>query len=118
MLDLLRYAESVDPDVSALDAVTKRVQPWPLCLYLESNSNLALQTDSRQSTTMGRSTEFVTGHHDRVTVLHTNFNGTRILTASIDHRIKVWQRDPKTGERTLIDTFTAHDADIRDVGAP
>ncbi|KAK6369853.1 hypothetical protein LTS17_009303 [Exophiala oligosperma] len=63
---------------------------------------------------MGRSTEFVTGHHDRVTVLHTNFNGTRILTASIDHRIKVWQRDPKTGERTLIDTFTAHDADIRD----
>ncbi|KAK4938122.1 hypothetical protein LTR10_021362 [Elasticomyces elasticus] len=63
---------------------------------------------------MGKAEEFETGHHDRVTVLHTNFNGTRILTASIDHRIKVWQRDPKTGERTLLDTFTAHDADIRD----
>lgn len=64
---------------------------------------------------MGKAEEFETGHQDRVTVLHTNFNGTRILTASIDHRIKVWHRDSKTGERTLIDTFTAHDADIRDV---
>ncbi|KAK5408384.1 hypothetical protein LTR06_007227 [Exophiala xenobiotica] len=63
---------------------------------------------------MGKAEEFETGHQDRVTVLHTNFNGTRILTASIDHRIKVWHRDSKTGERTLIDTFTAHDADIRD----
>jgi WD40 repeat protein len=64
---------------------------------------------------MGKGEEFETGHQDRVTVIHTNFNGTRILTASIDHRIKVWHRDSKTGERTLIDTFTAHDADIRDV---
>lgn len=64
---------------------------------------------------MGKAEEFETGHQDRVTVLHTNFNGTRILTASIDHRIKVWDRNVKTGERTLIDTFTAHDSDIRDV---
>ncbi|KAL2419588.1 hypothetical protein ABEF95_003554 [Exophiala dermatitidis] len=63
---------------------------------------------------MGKADEFETGHQDRVTVLHTNFNGTRILTGSIDHRIKVWDRDVKTGERTLIDTFTAHDSDIRD----
>ena len=57
---------------------------------------------------------FDPSHADRVTVLHTNFNGTKILTASIDHRIKVWSRDPKTGHRELLDTFTAHDADIRD----
>ncbi|KAG9780787.1 hypothetical protein KCU88_g3636, partial [Aureobasidium melanogenum] len=63
---------------------------------------------------MGKAEEFETGHQDRVTVLHTNFNGTRILTGSIDHRIKIWDRDVKTGERTLIDTFTAHDSDIRD----
>ncbi|KIX02168.1 uncharacterized protein Z518_08107 [Rhinocladiella mackenziei CBS 650.93] len=63
---------------------------------------------------MAKTEEFETGHHDRVTVLSINFNGTRILTASIDHRIKVWDRNPKTGERMLTDTFTAHDSDIRD----
>ncbi|KEF59272.1 uncharacterized protein A1O9_04116 [Exophiala aquamarina CBS 119918] len=63
---------------------------------------------------MAKASEFATGHHDRVTVLHTNFDASRILTGSIDHRIKVWNRDPKTGERTLLDTFTAHDSDIRD----
>ncbi|OQV07068.1 WD domain-containing protein [Cladophialophora immunda] len=63
---------------------------------------------------MAKSSAFDPGHHDRVTVLHANFNGTRILTASIDHRIKVWERNPKTGERTLLDTFTAHDSDVRD----
>ncbi|EXJ54941.1 uncharacterized protein A1O5_12852 [Cladophialophora psammophila CBS 110553] len=63
---------------------------------------------------MAKSSTFDPGHHDRVTVLHANFNGTRILTASIDHRIKVWERDPRTGERTLLDTFTAHDSDVRD----
>lgn len=63
---------------------------------------------------MHKPSEFNTGHHDRVTVLATNFTGARILTASIDHRIKVWSRDPKTGTRALIDTFTAHDSDIRD----
>ena len=58
--------------------------------------------------------EFEPGHEDRVTVLHINYGGSRILTASIDHRVKVWNVDRKTGERTLVDTFTAHDADIRD----
>lgn len=67
---------------------------------------------------MAKAAEFTTGHYDRVTVLHTNFNASRILTGSIDHRIKVWNRDPKTGERTLLDTFTAHDSDIRDVSDP
>ena len=64
---------------------------------------------------MVATTLFKPGHNDRVTVVHTNFNGTKILTGSIDHRIKVWERDPQTGERTLLDTFTAHDADIKDV---
>ena len=64
---------------------------------------------------MATTQPFDPGHNDRVTVIHTNFNGTKILTGSIDHRIKVWERDPKTGEKTLLDTFTAHDADIKDV---
>jgi WD40 repeat protein len=66
-------------------------------------------------TAMAATQPFDPGHNDRVTVVHTNFNGTKILTGSIDHRIKVWDRDSKTGEKTLLDTFTAHDADIKDV---
>lgn len=63
---------------------------------------------------MGSIEEFKPGHDDRVTVLHVNYDGTRLLTASIDHRIKVWAVDKETSSRTLIETFTAHDADIRD----
>lgn len=57
------------------------------------------------------------GHLDRVTALHINYDGSKLLTASIDHRFKVWNIDRATGERTLIETVTAHDADIRDVSA-
>jgi len=64
---------------------------------------------------MTQADEFDPGHADRVTVLHLNFTSTRILTASADHRIKVWERDLESGEQALIDTWTAHDADIRDV---
>lgn len=65
---------------------------------------------------MDAADQFEPAHEDRVTVLHTNFDGSRILTASIDHKVKVWQRDGNTGARKLIESFTAHDADIRDVG--
>ena len=61
--------------------------------------------------------EFETGHLDRVTVLHINFDGTLILTASIDHRIKVWERNAETGQRRLVDTWIAHGADVRDVSS-
>lgn len=64
---------------------------------------------------MTRAEEFEPGHADRVTVLHINYTSSRILTASADHRIKVWERDSETGHQTLTDTWTAHDADIRDV---
>lgn len=59
--------------------------------------------------------EFETGHADRVTVLDINFDNSRILTGSIDHRIKVWDRDRDTGKKVLVETFAAHGADIRDV---
>src|SRR5271155_1374591 len=63
---------------------------------------------------MTAATEFLPSHYDRVTVVHVNFDGTRLLTASIDHRIKIWTRDPSTDTATLLDTLTAHDASIRD----
>ncbi|KAL2831942.1 WD40-repeat-containing domain protein [Aspergillus pseudoustus] len=56
--------------------------------------------------------DFDAGHRDLVTVTKFNFYGNRIVTASSDHRMKVW--DQKDGEWQLTDTWRAHDAEIRD----
>ena len=58
--------------------------------------------------------DFEPGHADQVTVLNVNSDGSRVLTGSIDHRIKIWTREQSTGGRTLIETISAHGADIRD----
>lgn len=57
--------------------------------------------------------DFDSGHRDLVIVTKFNFYGNRILTASSDHRIKVWDR--RDGQWQLTDTWRAHDAEIRDV---
>ena len=57
--------------------------------------------------------DFDAGHRDLVTVTKFNFYGNRIVTASSDHRMKVW--DQKDDEWQLVDTWRAHDAEIRDV---
>jgi WD40 repeat protein len=57
--------------------------------------------------------DFDAGHRDLVTVTRFNFYGNRIVTASSDHRMKVW--DLKDGQWQLVDTWRAHDAEIRDV---
>ncbi|KAL3470639.1 WD40-repeat-containing domain protein [Aspergillus californicus] len=56
--------------------------------------------------------DFDAGHRDLVTVTKFNFYGNRIVTASSDHRLKVW--DIRDGSWTLTDTWRAHDAEIRD----
>ncbi len=53
---------------------------------------------------------FEPSHGDRVTVLDTNFDGTRLLTGSIDHRLKICDINFNTKEKTLLETITAHDA--------
>lgn len=60
--------------------------------------------------------DFDTGHRDLVTVTKFNFYGNRIVTASSDHRIKVWDQKDDTWQ--LVDTWRAHDAEIRDVREP
>ncbi|KAA8650631.1 putative nuclear pore protein (SEH1) [Aspergillus tanneri] len=57
--------------------------------------------------------DFDAGHRDLVSVTKFNFYGNRIVTASSDHRMKVW--DQKDGEWQLTDTWRAHNAEIRDV---
>jgi WD40 repeat protein len=42
-----------------------------------------------------------------------NYFGTRMVTASSDHRLKVW--DKKDDSWTLVESWKAHDAEIVDV---
>ncbi|KAK5721904.1 hypothetical protein LTR15_006498 [Elasticomyces elasticus] len=55
------------------------------------------------------------GHLDLVLVADVNLYGTRMATASSDHRVKVWDRSEKTGQWIVIDVWTAHDAEVTDV---
>lgn len=57
---------------------------------------------------------FKPDHSDRLTVLQLNFNSSKLLTASIDHKVVVYNHDRKTGQTELLDSFTAHDAEVRD----
>jgi len=53
------------------------------------------------------------GHQDLVLAVDYNFYGTRMVTASSDHTLKVWDR--KDDGWTLVDTWKAHDAEVTDV---
>ncbi|KAG8631366.1 hypothetical protein KVT40_000506 [Elsinoe batatas] len=56
---------------------------------------------------------FKHGHQDLVLAVDYNFYGTRVVTASSDHKLKVWDR--KDDGWNEVDTWTAHDAEITDV---
>lgn len=56
---------------------------------------------------------FSHGHQDLVLAVDFNYFGTRMVTASSDHRLKVW--DKKDDAWTLIESWKAHDAEIVDV---
>ena len=57
----------------------------------------------------------VHGHQDLVLAVDYNLYGTRMVTASSDHRLRVRERDEKTGLWNLVDVWTAHDAEVTDV---
>nr|POE87905.1 nucleoporin seh1 [Quercus suber] len=58
---------------------------------------------------------FSHGHQDLVLAIGYNFYGTRMATASSDHRVKVWDRSSKTGQWNVTDVWLAHDAEVTDV---
>lgn len=53
------------------------------------------------------------GHQDLVLAVDFNFFGTRMVTASSDHRLKVWDR--KDDAWALVDGWRAHDAEVVEV---
>ena len=63
---------------------------------------------------MAMETEFIPNHTDRLTVLQLNLDSSKLLTASVDHRVAVYDVDRLNGSRKQLDVFKAHDAEIRD----
>ncbi|KAK4629276.1 Nucleoporin SEH1 [Fulvia fulva] len=59
--------------------------------------------------------KFSHGHQDLLLAVSYNFYGTRMATASADHKVKVWDRNEKTGQWVVTDVWTAHDAEVTDV---
>ncbi|KAF2721475.1 WD40 repeat-like protein [Polychaeton citri CBS 116435] len=55
------------------------------------------------------------GHNDLVLSIDHNLYGNRAATASSDHQVKVWDRSDVDGQWQLIDTFTAHEAEVTEV---
>lgn len=56
------------------------------------------------------------GHHDLVLAVDFNFYGDRMVTASSDQRLKVWDRKGgHDGEWVSCDIWKAHEAEIVDV---
>lgn len=60
-------------------------------------------------------TTFSHGHQDLVLAVDFNYFGTRMVTASSDHRLKIW--DKKEESWSLVESWKAHDAEITDVSA-
>jgi nucleoporin SEH1 len=60
-------------------------------------------------------TTFSHGHQDLVLAVDFNYFGTRMVTASSDHRLKIW--DKKDDSWSLVESWKAHDAEITDVSA-
>ncbi|KAF2836139.1 WD40 repeat-like protein, partial [Patellaria atrata CBS 101060] len=61
---------------------------------------------------------FQTFHHDHqdlVLAVDFSFTGNRMVTASADHRLKVWDRKDGGENWAIIDTWRAHDAEVTDV---
>lgn len=58
---------------------------------------------------------FSHGHQDLLLAVSFNFYGTRMATASADHKVKVWDRNEKSGQWIVTDVWTAHDGEVTDV---
>ncbi|KAF2019474.1 WD40 repeat-like protein [Aaosphaeria arxii CBS 175.79] len=80
--------------------------------YLRSNFLAAHHAYAKMAAERSFQT-FSHGHQDLVLAVDFNYFGTRMVTASSDHRLKVW--DKKDDSWSLVDSWKAHDAEIVDV---
>jgi nucleoporin SEH1 len=115
--DVLEQADLVSPLIQepCADGKVLTVQPHVL-EHLESHFVGARRAFALLSPKMATERNFQTfahGHQDLVLAVDFNYFGTRMVTASSDHRLKVW--DKKDDAWSLVESWKAHDAEIVDV---
>lgn len=114
--DALEHADLVSPLIQepcadgGLSAVDQRVVEHLETQFVQARHAYANMAAERSFQT------FSHGHQDLVLAVDFNYFGTRMVTASSDHRLKVW--DKKDDSWTLVESWKAHDAEIVDVSAP
>lgn len=113
--DVLEHADLVSPliqepcadgDTSSIDKRTVRHLNSHFLSARYAYANMAAERNFQT---------FSHGHQDLVLAVDFNYFGTRMVTASSDHRLKVW--DKKEESWTLVESWKAHDAEIVDVSA-
>ena len=115
--DVLEQADLVSPLIQepCADGKAPTVEPH-VREHLESHFVEARRAFSALSPKMTAERNFQTfphGHQDLVLAVDFNYFGTRMVTASSDHRLKVW--DKKDDAWSLVESWKAHDAEIVDV---
>lgn len=109
--DVLEHADLVSPLIQEPCADGKPISvDQRIVDHLESHFVGARQA---YATMAANFQTFAHGHQDLVLAVDFNYFGTRMVTASSDHRLKVW--DKKDDSWTLVESWKAHDAEIVDV---
>lgn len=113
--DALEQADLVTPLIQepcadgSSPSVDKRVHQYLEQDFIEARHAYVKMASERNFTT------FSHGHQDLVLAVDFNYFGTRMVTASSDHRLKIW--DKKDEAWSLVESWKAHDAEITDVSA-
>ncbi|KAF2125141.1 WD40 repeat-like protein [Dothidotthia symphoricarpi CBS 119687] len=111
--DALEHADLVSPLIQepcadgSAPSVDERIAEYLELRFLDVHHAYAKMAAERSFQ------PFSHGHQDLVLAVDFNYFGTRMVTASSDHRIKVW--DKKDDVWTLVESWKAHDAEIVDV---
>ncbi|KAL1641314.1 hypothetical protein SLS58_006216 [Diplodia intermedia] len=114
--DKAYYADALRKSTSLLtfEHGARPLADAPLEAYqeLRDSEAKARQATRNMSANQGFQT-FDHGHQDLVLAVDFNFFGNRMVTASSDHRLKVWDR--KDENWSLVDSWRAHDGEIVEV---
>ncbi|PVH94537.1 WD40 repeat-like protein [Periconia macrospinosa] len=117
--DVLEQADLVAPLIQepladgGAPALEKRVRDTLEAQFLGARTAFSSHPKSIMAASDRNFQTFAHGHHDLVLAVDFNYFGTRMVTASSDHRLKVW--DKKDDAWSLVESWKAHDAEIVDV---
>ena len=119
----LNLAVAFEDEIEQVDLIAPLIQepcadgsPGSVEQHVVDHLETAFLCARRAYQTMAAERSFQTfshGHQDLVLAVDFNYFGTRMVTASSDHRLKVW--DKKEDSWTLVESWKAHDAEIIDV---